>query len=101
MFAACERKPMPTVAHKLCRLLDALEAQRHPHAAADAQRRYAATRTAAQHLVQQRDRDARARAADRMPERDGAAVDVEAVAVEMQLAVAGDHLRRECFVEFD
>ncbi len=49
----------------------------------------------------ERDRDARARAADGMTERDRAAIHVQRIAVEMQLAVAGEHLRGECLVQFD
>ena len=37
-------------------------------------------------------RRVRKRAADRMAEGDRAAVDVEVVAIEVQLAIAGDHL---------
>jgi len=36
-----------------------------------------------------------------MAQCDGAAVDIEILAVEMQFSVAGQHLRRKCFVEFD
>ena len=54
-----------------------------------------------QHFVQQRHRDARPGAADGMAERDGAAVDVEALAIEMEFAIAGQHLGGKGFVELD
>ena len=54
-----------------------------------------------EHLVQQRHRDPRSGAADGMAERDGTAIDVELVAVEMQFAVAGQNLRGEGFIQLD
>src|SRR4051812_40132516 len=55
----------------------ALDCQRDAHAAADAQRGEAFLRVAPAHLVQQRDEHAAAGSADGMPERNGAAVDVD------------------------
>src|SRR5262245_64097586 len=46
-------------------------------------------------------RDARARRAERMAERDGAAVDVGALAVEAELLLDGEILRRERLVDLD
>ena len=46
-------------------------------------------------------RDPRAGGADRVAERDGAAVHVQALGVEAQLAVAGQHLGREGLVHLD
>ena len=51
--------------------------------------------------MEQRHRDSRPGAADGMAERDGAAVDVESLAIKMQLAIAGQHLRRKGFIEFN
>src|SRR5580693_6031880 len=78
-----------------------LQRQRHAQAAADTERSHAALRVALEHFMQQGDRDARPGAADGMPEGDCTAVYVEPVAVEVQFAVAGEHLRGEGFVEFD
>src|SRR5262245_1007891 len=78
-----------------------LESDRHAHAAADAQGSNPFSRIAFQHFVQERDRDARAGAADGMAESNGASVHVETVAIEIQNTVAGEHLGGEGFVEFD
>src|SRR5260370_28760667 len=51
--------------------------------------------------VEKRGRDPRARAANRVSERNRAAVDVELRAIEMQLAIACEHLRRERLIQFD
>src|SRR5690606_4893126 len=58
-------------------LLWTFHADRDAHAAADAQGRQPLLRLALLHLVQQADQDARARGADRMTERDGAAIDID------------------------
>ena len=73
----------------------------HAHAAADAECGQAAVRVALEHLVQKRDDDARAGAADGVAERDGSAVDVELAAIEVEFAIAGEHLRGKGLVEFD
>src|SRR5882672_9189956 len=73
----------------------------HAHATAYAKGRESAPRIALQHFVEQRDSDARAGAADGMAERERASVDIEFRAIEMQFAVAGQHLRGKSFVEFD
>src|SRR6266478_3820152 len=75
--------------------------QRHAHTAAHAEGGQAAARFALQHFVEQRDRDARSSAADGMAECDGATVDVELLAIEMQLAIARQYLGGEGFIQFD
>src|SRR5215472_13145873 len=77
------------------------EGERHAHAPAHAKRRNASLGFALQHLVEKRDRDARARATNGMTEREGAAVDVHLATVEMKLTVAGEDLRGEGLVQFD
>ena len=86
-----------------CRLstADCLDRHRHSHAAADAQRREPRRRPAALHFVQQRDDDARAGAADRMAERDRAAVDVQLLRGDRHVLQHREHLRGERFVELD
>src|SRR5208337_5288374 len=77
------------------------DGQRHAHPAADAKRGQAPACLSLEHFVEQRHRSARSGAADGMAKRDGAAVDVEFLAIEMQLAVARQHLGGEGFIEFD
>src|SRR4051794_20089838 len=55
----------------------ALDGKGHAHAASDTQRRESLPRVAPHHFMDQRHQDAAARCADRMPEGDGAAVDVD------------------------
>src|SRR5436853_4638812 len=55
----------------------ARDAHRNPHAAADAQRRQALFGVALLHFVEQRHQNARAGRADRMSERNSAAIDVD------------------------
>src|SRR6266542_1520341 len=52
-------------------------------------------------LVDDRADDARAAHADRVADGDGAPVDVGALPVELQLPVAGEHLRGERLVDLD
>ena len=80
---------------------DILERQRHTQATAHAQCRNAPFGLAFEHLVQQCDCDPRSRAPDRMAERNRAAIDVEFLAIEMQLPVASQDLGSEGFVELD
>jgi hypothetical protein len=54
-----------------------------------------------QHFVEQRHRDAGSGAADGMTECDGANVDIEFFAIEMQLAIACQHLGGEGLIEFN
>ena len=58
-------------------------------AASDAETREPSPRAMALHGVDQCRKDARARGADRMAERDGPAVDVHSLGVELQLAIDG------------
>src|ERR1700674_3631811 len=78
---------------------DVLQCQRHTQAAANAQGRNATFGLALEHLTQQRDRDARSGATDRMAERDRAAIDIQFLRIEMQFPVAGQDLGGEGFVE--
>src|SRR5688572_5552884 len=64
----------------------AFHGERHAHAAADAQRGEAASCVPLLHFVEQRDQHARARSADRMTERDRAAVHVDLLRVPAHLA---------------
>ena len=73
----------------------------HAHAATDAQSRDAALGITLKHLVQERDGDACAGASDRMPERDGATIHIELVAIEIQHTIAGQYLSCERFVQFN
>ena len=73
-------------------------------AAADAHCLEAVACTAAIHFAQQRGQDASARRADRVAERNPRAMHVHAVEIgrrEFPFSCAGDHLRRERFVQFD
>src|SRR5690606_18839682 len=80
---------------------DALDRKRDGVATAEAERRDTALRVALLQRVQQCDQDARARRADRVTERDGAAVHVDAVPVPAQLATIGQSLHRERLVRLD
>src|SRR5262245_32123624 len=79
----------------------ALEEDGHAHAARDAEGRETALRAAALHLVEQGRGDTRSGRPDRMPERDRAAVDVDAGEVEREVARARNDLRRERLVQLD
>src|SRR5260370_35862936 len=76
----------------------ALDAHRDAHAAADAERGETLLGVALLHLVEQRGEHARARGADRMAERDGAAIDVELVRIEAELLADRDGLAAEGLV---
>ena len=78
-----------------------LDAHGDAHPAADAQRRQSLLRIAARHFVQQRDQHARARGADRMADRDRAAVDVDDVGVPAEVLVDRQRLRGESLVGLD
>src|SRR5208282_722499 len=67
----------------------ALDAHGDPHAAADAERGEAALRVALLHLVEKGGKHARARGADRMAERYGAAVHVDLARVPAEVLVDG------------
>ena len=62
-----------------------LKCHRHPEPAADAQRREAELRAAPPHLVKQRHDDAGTGRADGMPERDRAAVDIDAGRIDRKI----------------
>ncbi len=53
------------------------------------------------HLVNQSRKDAAAGARNRMPQRDRAAIGIQPLAIEVQIAVAGQHLRGKSFVQLD
>src|SRR5689334_15537996 len=78
-----------------------VERGREAHPARHAERREPVLRSATAELVQERHDDARSRAPDRVAERDRAAVHVEALLRDAELAVAREHLRREGLVELD
>ena len=69
--------------------------------AAEAERREALPPAAPPKLVEERRQDARARRADRVAERDRAAVDVDLVPVEAELVAIGQDLRGERLVDLD
>ena len=83
------------------RRLDALEGGCDGAAAAEAQRGETVAALAATELVQQRRHDPGAARADRMAERDRAAVDVDLRPVEAELAAVGERLRGERLVDLD
>src|ERR1700720_465498 len=66
-----------------------LQGQGHAHAAAHAERSHTPLGVSFAHLVQQRDRDARAGAADGVAESNRSTIDVEFIAIEIQFAVTG------------
>src|SRR5581483_9181965 len=79
----------------------ALEERRLTLADADAERRDAVPAAAPAQLVQQGDDETRPAHAERVPDRDRAAVDVHLRLVEAELANDGERLRRERLVELD
>src|SRR5207247_9722219 len=81
--------------------LDALENRRDPLSAADAQRREAVSLLALAELVRQGEREPRARRTQRMSERARAAVHVRLLAVEAEVLLHREVLRRERFVDLD
>src|SRR5690606_33152495 len=64
----------------------ALDAQGNPHAAANAKRRQTALGITTLHFIEQRCEHARARRADRMPDRDCSAIDVDDIGIETEIA---------------
>src|SRR5215813_23715 len=77
-----------------------LENARRAHSAADAHCDHSVASLAALHLVKQRGRQFRARAAERVAERDRAAVDVQPFEIEIQLLYDRQSLGGEGLVEF-
>src|SRR5881628_32909 len=73
----------------------------HPHAPADAQRGQPQRVALLPHLVRARQNDPCPGHPDGMPQRDGSAVRVQPVVVELQLAVAREDLRGEGLVQLD
>src|SRR5262249_20253322 len=67
----------------------------------DAQRGEAFLGVALLHFVKERDKDAPARGADRMPERNGAAVDIDLVGIPAEVLVDRAGLRRKGLVRLD
>src|SRR3954451_1539887 len=67
----------------------------------DAEHGQAVAAAAAAQLVRERAEQAGARAAERVGDRDRAAVDVQLVVVQAELAHRGEHLRGECLVQLD
>src|SRR5947208_209972 len=95
-----ERTPLPA-ALDIVLLRHVLDDDGDALAAADAGRAEPEAAAAATQLVEEVRGDARARGAQRVAERDGAAVDVGALAVEAQLTLDGDVLRGEGLVDLD
>src|SRR6266478_5717754 len=79
----------------------ALDAEGDAHAAADAQGGEPLAGAAPLHLVEQGHQDAGARRADRVAERDGAAIDVDLRGVPAELLVDGAGLGGEGLVGLD
>src|ERR671919_806719 len=70
-----------------------------PLPAGDAEGGQSEGESARPHLVREREQDPGAAHPDRMPERDAATEEVRAVAVELQLTLAREHLCRERLVD--
>ena len=83
------------------RSLHSLDDGRNPLADADAHGRQAVAAAAPFHFMDEGSHDSRAAAAERMSQRDGAAIDIEFIQIDAQLASAREHLGRECFVKLD
>src|SRR6266581_3638928 len=79
----------------------AFEGHGHAHAARDAQRGQAQRVALLPHLVGAGEDDAGSGHADGVAEGDGPSVRIEAVVVELELAVAGQDLGGEGFVQLD
>ena len=67
----------------------------------DTHRRDAERGSAPAHLMRQRHHQPRARASQRMPKCDRAAVHVEPLFVDLEIGVAREHLRAERLVDFE
>ena len=81
--------------------LEPLDHEGDALSAADAERGQPVAEAAGAQRVEQRDQDARAGRADRVAERDGAAVHVHALGVQLQLAQDGQALRGERLVQLE
>src|SRR4051812_15393690 len=93
--------PGPDLAASLRRASNGFEGHRDRAAAAQAEGREPVAAFAATELVKQRGDDAGTARTDRVPERDRAAVDVDAVPVEPELAAVGEDLGGERLVDPD
>src|SRR2546430_1037391 len=78
-----------------------IDPRRGPRAAADAERREAVALLALAQLVRGREREPCARRAERMAERDRAAVHVRLLAIEAEVLLDGEVLRRKRLVDLD
>src|SRR5687768_9735973 len=92
IFDCVVGRPSFTRSYNTARRLTTLDRHRHRAAAAQAERGQAEPAAARAKRVDQSDEHARAGGADRVAERDRAAVDVEPIPVEAELAVVGDDL---------
>src|SRR5258705_3675334 len=99
-IAAC---PLMSIAQLLRSTLvrRVFDQQRDALAAADAGRCDAVTATGTLELARQRQRQADAGGTERMPDRDGAAIDVELALVKPKRADARHHLRAKRFVDLE
>src|ERR1044072_4127750 len=79
----------------------AFQQERESHATAHAEACEAESSFSFVQLVNERRRNAHTRAANRVGHRDFAAVNVQLISVEVKLAIAGDDLCGESFVQFD
>ena len=79
----------------------AFQQEREAETTADAERRESESCLSLLHFVDQRRRDPHAGAANRMAQRDRAAVDIQAFRIEVQFTITRDHLGGESFVQFD
>src|SRR5207253_9172984 len=78
-----------------------LDARPHPLTATDPGRREPVALLALAQLVREREREPRARRAERMPERDRAAVHVGPLAIETEILLHRQVLGRERLVDLD
>src|SRR3954471_7410600 len=97
----CPSKLMGNVALLCASGSDSLDEHREALADADAQRGEASARVLALHPAEQRHRQPRTAAAERMPEGDGAAVGVDGVDVQAEPAHAREHLGRERLIDLN
>src|SRR5437879_5988301 len=99
--AATRAMPSPRSSVFFVASASALDAHGDAHAAADAERGQALLRAALLHLVEQGHQHARTRRADRMAERDGAAIDVDLGRIPAEILVDRAGLRGEGLVRLD
>src|SRR4051812_5653518 len=92
--------PIPKLGEGDC-LFHALDQRRDSLPDSDAHRRKTVTRPSAAHLVHERRHDARAAAAERMTERNRAAVRIDAFLRNPELSDTGNRLRSERLINLD